>query len=249
MGRDHLTISSHGLLRTGPANATSIAPPLLRTASPPLPPLLRLPSSAGDMIALHPLTWFLPLNADPARITGAALVSPPLNVSATSGQPLPPLYPAAGAAATRAIAAGNTTAVTAAASNCTNPHPFLTLIHVGGWKPHAGYQHTYQLLTGRPIIPRWGRRAGVGTCVLGVGCWGPGMGARHGGGFTRVSALRHCHSWAAQPARRTLCNRPLTARRTRIAPPARPPACPPARLPLSTRHPPRPAAPLTAPAW
>ncbi|KAG2429379.1 hypothetical protein HXX76_011144 [Chlamydomonas incerta] len=99
----------------------------------------------SDMIALHPLTWFLPLNADPARITGAANPSPPINVSA-SGQPLPPLYPPLGAAAA-AVTPGNTSA-----SNCTNPHPFLTLIHVGGWKPHSGYQHTYQLLTGRPII-------------------------------------------------------------------------------------------------
>ncbi|KAG2430708.1 hypothetical protein HYH02_013704 [Chlamydomonas schloesseri] len=106
----------------------------------------------SDMIALHPLTWFLPLNADPARITGAAGVTPPLNVSLSTGQPLPPMYPPGGAAG--ATPAGDATSAAAAArrANCTNPHPFLTLIHVGGWKPHAGYQHTYQRLTGRPII-------------------------------------------------------------------------------------------------
>lgn len=84
----------------------------------------------GDMIALRPLTWFLPL--DPYQIEKEI-------VNAESEATLLP-YPE------------NVPVPGKSEADCINPHPFRMLVNIGGWQPRYGYMRTYQVLTGRSII-------------------------------------------------------------------------------------------------
>ncbi|KXZ41179.1 hypothetical protein GPECTOR_681g819 [Gonium pectorale] len=97
------------------------------------------------MIPLRPLTWFLPLEAAGwPTVSGAAAAGGP----STSPLPPPPLErrsPPLPASRRRQAQQGQ-------AQGCVNPHPFLALVHVGGWVPSAGYMETYRELTGRPIL-------------------------------------------------------------------------------------------------
>ncbi|GIL49575.1 hypothetical protein Vafri_5913 [Volvox africanus] len=85
----------------------------------------------SDMIALRPLTWFLPLDAASPHNDNETLLD-----SLAGAQPYP---------AVRSVPGKSE-------DGCVNPHPFRMLVNVGGWLPKYGYMRTYELLTGRPII-------------------------------------------------------------------------------------------------
>ncbi|GIL82153.1 hypothetical protein Vretimale_7161 [Volvox reticuliferus] len=84
----------------------------------------------SDMIALRPLTWFLPLNAT------SHLDDEKPRLPASAQQPYPAVRPVPGKSE----------------DGCVNPHSFRMLVNVGGWLPKYGYMRTYELLTGRSII-------------------------------------------------------------------------------------------------
>ncbi|EFJ51730.1 hypothetical protein VOLCADRAFT_103365 [Volvox carteri f. nagariensis] len=105
----------------------------------------------SDMIALRPLTWFLPLDSSETGSTvennnnndndsKTDLSQPPLPLSPSSSSSLSKPYPVV-----RPVPGKSE-------EGCVNQHPFRMLVNVGGFLPKYGYMRTYEHLTGRQII-------------------------------------------------------------------------------------------------